>query len=206
MKEHPDYKYRPRRKPKTLVKSPVPTSNQSSKESPVSQSKYPFQHSLELSLGIPTRPPSFPMPHYPTLDPTLALDLQARLQAMYAGSLYHPWRYFGCSPITASQEPQQPPSPTSYVCVKPPKTSPIQTQTTTNIIWPTPLRYSAEHTVWMRMPPHHVMVTNVISNYNFFVFVFSLRVRLSWDRMSWKLYWYERSPAILRGARNFKYL
>jgi len=29
MKEHPDYKYRPRRKPKTLTKSPIPHNNQS---------------------------------------------------------------------------------------------------------------------------------------------------------------------------------
>lgn len=28
MKEHPDYKYRPRRKPKTLVKSQMPTTHQ----------------------------------------------------------------------------------------------------------------------------------------------------------------------------------
>lgn len=133
MKEHPDYKYRPRRKPKTLVKSQIPSTHQkhihpsqqhhhhhshlsSGKEqthlhqqshqqhqnttqvqhlSP----KYPFSSSLELTLGIP-RTPTFPLVnHYQLsaspLDTTLALDLQARLQQMY-GSLYPPWRYFGC--------------------------------------------------------------------------------------------------------------
>lgn len=135
MKEHPDYKYRPRRKPKTLAKSPVPQNQQ--KESPIPQ-KYNFNTPLELSLNIPQRPPTFSLPHYPQLDPTIALDLQARLQAMYAGGLYHPWRYFGCSPILTPETPPSPPSvpPISYVCIKPPKTSPnvIPAQAPPNII------------------------------------------------------------------------
>lgn len=80
MKEHPDYKYRPRRKPKTLVKTQLPSNHQkhlhhhhshlsSGKDSSqVQQShsqhqssvqvqhlspKYSFPSSLELTLGIP---------------------------------------------------------------------------------------------------------------------------------------------------------
>lgn len=84
MKEHPDYKYRPRRKPKTLVRSQVPGNHQkhmhshhhhthlpnnkdaSQTHQPQSHGqhqssaqvqhlspKYPFQSSLELTLGIP---------------------------------------------------------------------------------------------------------------------------------------------------------
>lgn len=126
MKEHPDYKYRPRRKPKTLAKSPVPQVNsgvsQSQSSSPnsmkdsqaVLQQKYNFTNPLELSLsGIPhQRVANFSLPHYPPIDPTIALDLQARLQAMYAGGFYPPWRYFGCSPLIS---PDTPPSPTSSI-------------------------------------------------------------------------------------------
>lgn len=159
MKEHPDYKYRPRRKPKTLVKSPIPQnhhnhshnhhthhSNNKEQQPPPStqhlSQKYPFSpvSSLELTLGIQPRTPTFPLAaHYQLaaspLDTTLALDLQARLQQMYAGSLYPPWRYFGCPPSAlVHTDPQSPPSPVAYVCVKPPKrtTSPIvSSQTST---------------------------------------------------------------------------
>ncbi|XP_013115892.1 transcription factor sox-3 [Stomoxys calcitrans] len=178
MKEHPDYKYRPRRKPKTLNKSPIPATNSSNgngggqahHESNVNGSnnhslhnhqrsshqssltsttlaghKYNFGSPLELTLNMPPRlSNTFPasLSHYP-LDPTIALDLQARLQAMYAGSLYHPWRYFGCTPLISPETPPSPPSSnstgvSSYGCIKSAKSSPtltIATATTpTNII------------------------------------------------------------------------
>ncbi|XP_055856904.1 SOX domain-containing protein dichaete [Episyrphus balteatus] len=131
MKEHPDYKYRPRRKPKTLTKSPVPQQNHQSTKDTVAQlqQKYNFGNPLELTLNMPQRVPNFPLtPHYP-LDPTIALDLQARLQAMYAGSLYHPWRYFGCTPLISPETPPSPPSSSgtgisSYGCIKSANTSP----------------------------------------------------------------------------------
>lgn len=180
MKEHPDYKYRPRRKPKTLNKSPVPGgnntnsnhNNQTNKESQhngnnsghlnhkqhqtnnhhahqqspanLSSQKYNFGSPLELTLNMPPRVTNaFPaaLSHYP-LDPTIALDLQARLQAMYAGSLYHPWRYFGCTPLISPETPPSPPSSnstgiSSYGCIKSAKSSPtlaLPTQAPPNII------------------------------------------------------------------------
>lgn len=194
MKEHPDYKYRPRRKPKTLNKSPVPgnhngNANQATKNNNLSSGnhrdsnshhhhhhhsqslspsilpqKYNFGSPLELTLGMQPRAVANAFPaalsHYP-LDPTIALDLQARLQAMYAGSLYHPWRYFGCTPLISPETPPSPPSSnstgiSSYGCIKSAKSSPTLSLTggvvgggsaanasVPNIIWPTPLRYGA---------------------------------------------------------------
>lgn len=177
MKEHPDYKYRPRRKPKTLNKSPVPSGHsnnnnnshnaQNSKDAQLNGSngltlkqhqanshhqssagltsqKYNFGSPLELTLTMPPRVTNaFPaaLSHYP-LDPTIALDLQARLQAMYAGSLYHPWRYFGCTPLISPETPPSPPSSnstgmSSYACIKPDKSSPtlaLPAQAPPNII------------------------------------------------------------------------
>ncbi|CRK91997.1 CLUMA_CG005577, isoform A [Clunio marinus] len=180
MKEHPDYKYRPRRKPKTLVKSPSnggqsngqhngssntslhvnsnnnnndsrssnnnnhhhhhhhPSHHSMKSTSPIinnhlhhshhATGKYPFATTIELPLSFPSsqhsQQPTFPAGiHYPLVDPTLALDLQARLQAMYAG-VYYPWR-FGCSPlITSSSSPPQ-----TNIYLSSPKISPT---TTTN--------------------------------------------------------------------------
>ncbi|XP_005177248.1 transcription factor SOX-2 [Musca domestica] len=176
MKEHPDYKYRPRRKPKTLNKSPVPgghnnnnsinasnsngqshgeshvggangllhnhqrTSHQGGLPTPstIVAQKYSFGSPLELTLNMPPRlSNAFPaaLSHYP-LDPTIALDLQARLQAMYAGSLYHPWRYFGCTPLISPETPPSPPSSnstgvSSFGCIKSAKSSPTLAMATT---------------------------------------------------------------------------
>ena len=174
MKEHPDYKYRPRRKPKTLNKSPVPGSAQGSggggsggqkdgthmsqahssvagvhlshvshvhqQASPPLCPKYNFGATpLELTLNMPPRVTgAFPaLTHYP-LDPTLALDLQTRLQAMYAGSLYHPWRYFGCTPLISPEAPPSPPSSngtgiSSYGCIKSAKSSPTLSLTAAQV-------------------------------------------------------------------------
>ncbi|XP_061396240.1 transcription factor Sox-21-B [Musca vetustissima] len=180
MKEHPDYKYRPRRKPKTLNKSPVPVGhnniNATNNSGPnngeshgngsngllhnhqrtghqatlpstsnIAAQKYSFGSPLELTLNMPPRiSNAFPaaLSHYP-LDPTIALDLQARLQAMYAGSLYHPWRYFGCTPLISPETPPSPPSSnstgvSSFGCIKSAKSSPTlamaTAQTSSNII------------------------------------------------------------------------
>ncbi|XP_065359547.1 transcription factor Sox-3 [Calliphora vicina] len=176
MKEHPDYKYRPRRKPKTLNKSPVPaghSNNNNNGQNPkdshmngnntghlshkqhhsnghqhspnnLTSQKYNFGSPLELTLNMPQRVANaFPaaLSHYP-LDPTIALDLQARLQAMYAGSLYHPWRYFGCTPLISPETPPSPPSSnstgiSSYGCIKSAKSSPtlaLPSQAPPNII------------------------------------------------------------------------
>lgn len=198
MKEHPDYKYRPRRKPKTLVKSPTSSGQSNGSQhhhngsannthhhssnnnnnndsrssnnnhhhhsnhhsmkstSPIisnhlhhshhATGKYPFVPTIELPISFPSSQHSqqqaFPGGiHYPLVDPTLALDLQARLQAMYAG-VYYPWR-FGCSPLITSSS-----SPPQNMYATSPKISPTTTTNspppepdTQTIIWPTPLRF-----------------------------------------------------------------
>lgn len=180
MKEHPDYKYRPRRKPKTLVKSPSAnghgqsngthhngSSNTShhtlnnSNDHRTSNSNHHHHHHHSMKSTSPIignhlhhshhhhtggggggkypfvpidLPISFPSSqlaqqqfssslHYPLVDPTLALDLQTRLQAMYAG-VYYPWR-FGCGSLLSSSSPP----PSTGVYATSPKISPT---TTTN--------------------------------------------------------------------------
>lgn len=111
MKEHPDYKYRPRRKPKTLVKTQIPSNHQKhlhshhhhhmsgGKESQSHQQqnhsqhqqtpqvqhlspKYPFTSSLELTLGIPHRTSTFPLSNHYQLPATpLDTTLALDLQA-----------------------------------------------------------------------------------------------------------------------------
>ena len=164
MQQHPDYKYRPRRKPKALVKSPSSnghsngthngsaSSNNASHHhhssnnnndsrssnnnlhhnsnhhhhslkstSPImnnhfhphhhhhhQSTKYPFVPTIELPISFPTSQQSqqqvFPSSiHYPLVDPTLALDLQARLHAMYMNA-YYPWRL----PLISSSSPSSP--------------------------------------------------------------------------------------------------
>lgn len=156
MKEHPDYKYRPRRKPKTLVKSPTPSQQQStsSKDTsppPMNQSKYAFNSQFELAaLSMPQRPPAFSLSPYVPMDAitspmsTIALDLQARLHAMYYQSWRNAYNPFNQLPDSS---PSPPPALLYGGCIKPGKAeSPPTVQRaspTPNIIWPTPLRYSS---------------------------------------------------------------
>lgn len=137
MKEHPDYKYRPRRKPKTLVKSPTPntTTQSSAKESPPqTQNKYPFGSQFELNFGLAQRPATFPLSPYPPIDPAFALDLQARLHAMY----YQSWRTY--NPFTPSETTSPSPPSIAYGCAKPPKSTspsiatPMQTSPSASVI------------------------------------------------------------------------
>ena len=115
MKEHPDYKYRPRRKPKTLVKSPVPSSNNnnnnnSSKDSPNSpngQIKPSYSPQLPSPVGIP--PGIFPSYHF-------AYDLhQKAFWNLYAPHLLS-------SVVPPYTVPPHTSIPLTYL--KPPKTSP----------------------------------------------------------------------------------
>ncbi|KAG5672105.1 hypothetical protein PVAND_002260 [Polypedilum vanderplanki] len=180
MQQHPDYKYRPRRKPKVLVKSPSSnghttngshhngnssnnisshnhhhhhhnnnnnssSSNNNNSDSRSSSNnnlhhnsnhhhhhslkstspimnnhfhphhhsshhhstKYPFVPKIDFPISFPSPQHSqaqqvFPSAiHYPLVDPTLALDLQARLHAMYMNA-YYPWRLPFSSAITSS--------------------------------------------------------------------------------------------------------
>lgn len=133
MKEHPDYKYRPRRKPKTIVKSPTPTQTQNSaKDSPPqNQNKHIFSSQFDLGLGMPPRPPTFPLAPYPPIDPAFAFDLQARLHAMY----YQSWRNT-YNPFTPTENSPSPPT-LLYPCIKKstsPSTTPVPSSPTANII------------------------------------------------------------------------
>uniref|UniRef100_A0A182WG07 HMG box domain-containing protein n=1 Tax=Anopheles minimus TaxID=112268 RepID=A0A182WG07_9DIPT len=121
MKEHPDYKYRPRRKPKPLVKSPTPsganhsngTGSSSAKEvapqsqSPVGRTSFsPTQ--LTTPVGLP--PGIFPSYHF-------AYDLHQK--AFW--NLYGPHLLSSVVP-SAYAVPPHAALPLSYI--KPPKTSP----------------------------------------------------------------------------------
>uniref|UniRef100_A0A182QBQ7 HMG box domain-containing protein n=1 Tax=Anopheles farauti TaxID=69004 RepID=A0A182QBQ7_9DIPT len=121
MKEHPDYKYRPRRKPKPLVKSPTPTGqglpsangSSSAKEaapqpqSPVGKTSFsPTQ--LTTPVGLP--PGIFPSYHF-------AYDLHQK--AFW--NLYGPHLLSTVVP-SAYAVPPHAALPLSYI--KPPKTSP----------------------------------------------------------------------------------
>ncbi|XP_063696631.1 transcription factor SOX-5-like [Culicoides brevitarsis] len=135
MKEHPDYKYRPRRKPKTLVKSPTPNNisnnnnnnnnsqnNISVKDSPPQNTKYTY-HNFDLTVpGISTRPPPLPFAPYTPYDFTFA-DLQARLNALY----YH--QCFGRSSFNPMTESISPSPPSTYN--KPPRSPPTISLPTT---------------------------------------------------------------------------
>jgi len=194
MQQHPDYKYRPRRKPKALVKSPSSnghsngthngsaSSNNASHHhhssnnnnnndsrssnnnlhhnsnhhhhhhslkstSPIMNNhfnphhhhhqhhstKYPFVPTIELPISFPTATSQhsqqqvFPSSiHYPLVDPTVALDLQARLHAMYMNA-YYPWRL----PLISTSSPSSPSqSNNGNHYTSSPKISP--TTTTTN--------------------------------------------------------------------------
>lgn len=118
MKEHPDYKYRPRRKPKTLVKSPTPanagsssSSSSSSKEPLRSQSpqnKSPYNPSpLNTPLSLP--PGIFPSYHF-------AYDLhQKAFWNLYAPHLLS-------TMVPSYSVPPHSPHPLAYI--KPSKSSP----------------------------------------------------------------------------------
>ncbi|XP_055536170.1 transcription factor SOX-14 [Wyeomyia smithii] len=118
MKEHPDYKYRPRRKPKTLVKSPAPANNAASSSSQLSvkeplrshspQSKSPYSPSpLTTPIGIP--PGIFPSYHF-------AYDLhQKAFWNLYAPHLLS-------TMVPSYSVPPHSPHPLAYI--KPSKSSP----------------------------------------------------------------------------------
>lgn len=138
-----DYKYRPRRRPKNLVKSPVsngshhnrsstPNHNNNNdaktlkfdhhtmkSSSPIHHShstgKYPFVPSLSFPSSQHAQQ-QFQSVHYPLVDPTLLnLDLHTRLQAMYAG-VYYPWRF---GPIIPMEK-----NPTNSPQISPKATTP----------------------------------------------------------------------------------
>ncbi|XP_019564217.2 transcription factor sox-3 [Aedes albopictus] len=117
MKEHPDYKYRPRRKPKTLVKSPTPanaasTSTPASSKEPLRshspQSKSPYNPS-PLTTPITIPPGIFPSYHF-------AYDLHQKAF----------WNLYGSHILSTMVPPYSVPphSPHPLAYIKPSKSSP----------------------------------------------------------------------------------
>ncbi|XP_068621571.1 transcription factor Sox-14-like [Battus philenor] len=142
MKEHPDYKYRPRRKPKALVKkepkfgfgisglmAPVPRLITPSLPHPVPQLPMPHhllpeKPDLSRALFPPLPYPFYPFAKLPSDEGKLAAEL-AHLQALYGGALYSSAFYSnalspcGCPPRrTPSPPPTDVKRPVAYVLMK----------------------------------------------------------------------------------------
>lgn len=146
MKEHPDYKYRPRRKPKSLTKSPTQTGGhqtlpQKEHQNPQQSSNYGINSPLDMTVGMNhQRTQQFPMSSYHPLadyfDPAFTVDWHTRLQHLVQiRKLYPQLSYLNYPQVFSADMPQSP-SPLSYVSMKPPKTSPSieSTTSTSNVI------------------------------------------------------------------------
>ncbi|XP_041968787.1 transcription factor Sox-14-like [Aricia agestis] len=139
MKEHPDYKYRPRRKPKALVKkepkfgfnisglmaptprlvAPLP---QTVHQMPMPHPLLHDKSDLSRALFPPIPYPFYPFAKIPSDDGKFAAEL-AHLQALYGGALYSSALYnstlspCGCPP-RRSPSPPDVKRPLAYVLTK----------------------------------------------------------------------------------------